>query len=847
MKKIFKCLCIFLTPIIILDFVLIIKYGIKGFGNLFIIGDMHSQYASLIKWMQGVLQGTNNLFYSFSKGIGGNMFSTFTYYLSSPLNLLLLFFDKSNYIDAIALLIHIKIGLCAVSMYIFLKYKFKNISFLNVTIFSVIYALSGAIVNFYSNIMWLDIAYMTPLVIMGLDKIIHKEKSYQYIIFLSLSIISNFYMAYMLCIFCVIYYVYEMIITYKKNDKEIIFKLTKKFILYSLLSALISSIIIIPMVMDMTNMFRYGINKPIFYFDLNAIPMIFSKLFIGSMNVDVMFSHNEANLYISLFSLLLVIFFFFNKKVCRKEKVSTGLVILIFILSILFNGLNLIWHGFSFPNGYNYRFVFFMTFFLVMISCKQFLLQKEKIKLRKIHRYLIFMIGLILLSVFLNYKYEYLSNDKIIITLIFIIIYFICIVFRYKKNCIVILAVILIELGINVNYSFLTKKTINKLYLEKYNSLTVENIQQYSNYLCSFMNNDDLNYRIDTRQLVSYNDGLVCNYSTLNTALSTNHARYYKFLNNAGFSVTYSTIIDDFENGPFIDSILGLESIYNTNTSYQPYYIYQTEYEMTNFEEYNQNYIEYKNPYALHLGYIVQKNSEVKFNKNPFEYQNELAKNMSGLDINIFDKVKTRLVEIPNKNTQALSFYLENKNYYIYNYVPIPINTTYYGELNIYGVVVKSYVAGSNGIIALEDHLVGEEIIVSYTPTEEYKDYVDLQIYSFNQKNFEMVINKLKKSQLEVTKRDKNTLEGNITVSQNDALLMITVPYEKGWYIYVDGKKVDYEEVYDTFIGIHLNEGSHEIKMVFYSPGIVIGSIMTLAGISILCVMIHKDKRNNKI
>ena len=69
----------------------------------------------------------------------------------------------------------------------------------------------------------------------------------------------------------------------------------------------------------------------------------------------------------------------------------------------------------------------------------------------------------------------------------------------------------------------------------------------------------------------------------------------------------------------------------------------------------------------------------------------------------------------------------------------------------------------------------------------------------------------------------------------------------KGWYIYVDGKKVDYEEVYDTFIGIHLNKGSHEIKMVFYSPGIVIGSIMTLAGISILCVMIHKDKRNNKI
>lgn len=715
------------------------------------------------------------------------------------------------------------------------------------TIFSIIYALSGTIVNFYSNIMWLDIAYLTPLTIMGLDKIIHRGKPYQYIIFLATAIISNFYMAYMLCIFCVIYYIYETAITYNKRDKDIIINNTKKFFLDSLLAVLILSVILIPLVMDMTNMFRYGLNKSIFYFDIDAITMIFSKLFIGSMDVNTMFSHYEANIYISLFALLLVIFFFFNKKIKKKEKIVTAVVISVFILSILFNGLNLIWHGFSFPNGYNYRFVFFMTFFLIMISCKQFLPRKEKIKLNHPYKYIIIFGSLILAAILLNNKYAYLSNIKIIITLIFIVVYFACIVFRYKMKHIVILIFVLIELGINIGYSFITKKTINEWYLEKYNSSTIENIQQYSNALCSFMINDNLNYRIDTQQLVSYNDGFVCNYSAINTALSTNHAKYYEFLNNAGLSVTYSTVIDDFENGPFIDSILGLSSIYKTKRSYQPYYIYKNMYEIDIPLEMINQYIEYENPYALSLGYIVSDNSKIEFNKNAFEYQNNLAKQMSGLDLNIFDKVRTKSINSNNLKTQTLSFYMENKNYYIYNYVLTPINTTYYGQLEIETINTYDYSAGNNGIIALEDHVVGEEITVLYTPTEEYKDYVDLQIYSFNQENFEKVISKLKENQLEIIKREKNILEGNITVSEADSLLMITVSYEKGWNIYVDGKKVDYEEVYDTFLGIRLNEGEHEIKMVFYSPGIIMGSVMSIVGVSILCIFIYKDKKSSKM
>ena len=163
-----------------------------------------------------------------------------------------------------------------------------------------------------------------------------------------------------------------MYLKYTKENKTEIKRTIKTFIIASLSSVLISSVILLPTIADMTNMFRYSINKSVFYLDLKTIPMIISKLLIGSMDLTIMFSHNEANIYITLFGLLLVFMFFENKKICKKEKRITAIILLFFLISILFNGLNLLWHGLSFPNGYNYRYSIFLCFFLILISYKSY-------------------------------------------------------------------------------------------------------------------------------------------------------------------------------------------------------------------------------------------------------------------------------------------------------------------------------------------------------------------------------------------------------------------------------------------------------------------------------------------
>ena len=831
MKKVLKYLALFFIPILILNISLIIKNGFYGLENQYIVGDLNTQYISLIKWIQNVLMGHESLFYSFSKGVGGNMFSTFSYYLSSPINLILIFLKDVSIAKIMMILINIKIGLCSVCMYIFLKNKFQSDDFIKNLIFSLIYSLCGTVICYYSNLMWLDMFYLTPIVILGIEKLVHENKIFTYIIFLSLSIISNFYMGYMLCIFCVIYFIYLMYLKYTKENKLEIKEKIKTFIIASLISVLISSIILIPTIADMMNMFRYTINKSIFYFDLKTIPMVISKLLIGSMDLMIMFSHNEANLYITLFCLLLVFMFFLNKKIVKKEKNITAIILIFFALSIVFNGLNLFWHGFSFPNGYNCRYSIFICFFLILIAYRSYdnLYISKNMKSYLYIFLIIFGVGIVIISKF----YSYLNYIKICISLLFLFTYIYTFIKNIKIKNILFLIFVLIELFINTGYCFISKKMINDYYYENTGSTSVVDVDYFRRNLYDYFENDDLNYRNDISQIISYNDSFFYGYRGSSTALTTNNAKYYRFLANSGYVVTYSTIVNDFDNGPFIDSILGIKNVFLIEEGKESFYDYFYNKKVSiNGDEIT--YFKYNNPYALKLGYIVNDNATIEFKKDAFLYQNDLAKSMTGFDINLYDETILSMDNYSNDNEENISFETEDKHYYLYNYVPVPINNTLYGNIYVESGEPSLMHAGRHGIYKLLNVIGGNTVNISYVAYDEYKDYVDLKIYSLNEENFNMIINKLKEKEFEVTNIDKNTISGKISVDKNNSLLMLTVPYENGWHIYVDGKKVEYEEVYDTFIGIRLDSGEHEIEMKFYSPGIILGSVLSSIGIVIL-------------
>lgn len=70
---------------------------------------------------------------------------------------------------------------------------------------------------------------------------------------------------------------------------------------------------------------------------------------------------------------------------------------------------------------------------------------------------------------------------------------------------------------------------------------------------------------------------------------------------------------------------------------------------------------------------------------------------------------------------------------------------------------------------------------------------------------------------------------GTIDVSES-GYFNLSIPYDKGFNIYVDGEKVAYEKVDVDFIGFKIESGIHEIMIEYKSPFKDIGVILSIIG-----------------
>lgn len=132
-----------------------------------------------------------------------------------------------------------------------------------------------------------------------------------------------------------------------------------------------------------------------------------------------------------------------------------------------------------------------------------------------------------------------------------------------------------------------------------------------------------------------------------------------------------------------------------------------------------------------------------------------------------------------------------------------------------------------NGKIVDEEYLI-EEIKL---------EYIDMQKIDTILKNG---YSERTKEVLDITNVSQNSIEGNITV-KGDKMLFVSVPYDRGWKIKVDGERVLPECINYGFIGIPVGEGHHIIKMNYVMPGIRLGLVLTILGI--VALIFTKRKR----
>ena len=80
------------------------------------------------------------------------------------------------------------------------------------------------------------------------------------------------------------------------------------------------------------------------------------------------------------------------------------------------------------------------------------------------------------------------------------------------------------------------------------------------------------------------------------------------------------------------------------------------------------------------------------------------------------------------------------------------------------------------------------------------------------------------------------------TINSNGGYLNLSIPYDKGFTIKVDGKEVLYEKVNTSFIGFKVSSGKHDIEITFDAPNAFIGKVVSLISFGLLCFIISYDR-----
>ena len=450
---------IWFGPIITLSvmFMLYVAGGIYPFGTATTaFSDGIAQYVPFLSELSRKITEGSSLLYSWHIGNGINFWANIGYYLTSPLNLIALFFTPAEMENAFALITLIKPSIMALTFGIFLKYTYKKNDF-SLVIFSTLWAMSGFMIGGIYITSWFDAIIYFPLVIMGLNKMMNGGSAWVYSLFLGLTIASNFYIGWMTCIFCVIYFVYCFIsddsvvyegkVTEEQQDEETetvnIFAVFKnsyilgsmfKFALSSLLGGALSAIITLPMVSALQETGKGTITNATFNFDGDGLwGLLASHIFPFVNNYSTLSTCDCIFAFAGIATLILAIAYFFTKGISVRKKVGNLFLIATLWVSMIFHDIYFVWHGFGEPAGLMYRFAFIYSFVLIKIAYEAFC-EIEKIKWYGILAGTLFS-ALCVAGIYFNDLFNYyFFSVKLVITLAIFIAVFAILLLVLSKN-----------------------------------------------------------------------------------------------------------------------------------------------------------------------------------------------------------------------------------------------------------------------------------------------------------------------------------------------------------------------------------------------------------------------------
>lgn len=823
----------FCLPFLIMA-VIYLTIGIyPGSSRSVLASDAFSQFSNFHASFRNMLLGKQSIFYTWNASLGLNYLALISYYLGGIFTPLVLFFPNQLMPDALYFLTLIKIGSAGLAFWFYASQTFKIQRWQHVTL-AVCYALMSFITAHSELIMWLDAMIYLPLVILGIDRLVKKKKPVVLFISYLLLFLSSFYMGFMIGLFSVMYFLVQLGRNWKQARGAII-----PYGITSLLAGGASMVIILPALLDLRSNGEELTTISSFKTEATDVFDLVMKNMIGVY--DTTKYGSIPFIYIGLLPLLLCILYFVSKKIRLKDKFLYAGMFAVLIASFYIVPMNLFWHGMHAPNMFLFRYAYLFSFLVIMLAGYGWEQLQQK------DRGLFLIIGLSTIVVFaLSYAlkgpgtYEYVSATSFALTIVFFVLYLLCIGFGQlgllTQKRVTILMLIFVCGEMAVNTSGMVRGILNdwnyasrSLYTEPYPDIKK---------LVTQANEDNATFfRLENLDPVSSNDSINYGYSGVSMFSSIRNRNSSSYLDKLGFRSRGTNLNIRYPNNTLLmDAFTGIK--YNISKPNLTKYGFQRVGESGEYKLYeNQN--------ALPLGFLAEPTIESidQPQNDNLTSQKNLFNGLADLNLEYFAFQPITVIHSKNTDITNDGMYMKfteqesNVAKEVTWQVEVPANSQAYlslfpanfGELESSSATVtvngqqRETQISINGQYYDLGHYETDTTVqftVSFYGTPEIS-FQNPQVVTLDTNAYQQAIDAIQDRGVAMTV-GKRSAKADIT-TEKEQQLVTTIPYDKGWTATLDGKEVPITAFQDGFISVTIPSGTHHLELSFLPQGFVIG------------------------
>ena len=804
-----------------------------------LLGDGFHQYVIFDIALRNILHGNGSLFYTFTSGLGLNFYALSSYYLGSFLSPLVYFFNLSNMPDAVYMTTLLKFGLIGLSTYFSLNKLFQSIPKSLKLALSTSYALMSFSVSQLEIKTWLDVFILIPLIITGLHILITQKKRLLYFTSLSILFIQNYYFGYMTALFLIFWYLCQISWDFKNRKSSFL-----DFMVTSFLAGMTSLIMTLPTLFDLQTHGEKLTEVTKFQTESSWYLDLFAKQFIGSF--DTTKYGAIPMIFVGLLPFILTILFFTLKSIKFHVKLIYAIFFAFLIASFYIEALDLFWQGMHTPNMFLHRYAWIFSTLLIYTAA-EVLNRLKEIKVWNFLASIFLVVTGFLATIYLKSHYSFLTNLNILLTLEFLVVYSLLLLAVIKKFISVNLFAILISLFIMVEMSLNASSQMDVIAKEwgfasrsAYNR-DIPAMESFSTYIGNQFT------RTEKLETQTGNDSMKFNYNGISQFSSVRNRSASSTLDKLGFKSSGTNLNLRYANNSILsDSLFGIQ--YNISENPIDKYGFQDVYQKDNLTL-------YENQFSLPIAFASQSvYNDVKFNEHTLDNQASFLNQLANVNFDYFSPIpyeKTEntddLITVTSSSNEdaAIQYQIEvpeNSQVYL-SFTNLHFSNDKQKKVDILVNGEKKTFTTDNVFSFFNLGYTKEKktfnIYVSF-PGNSQVSFESPTFYRLDTKTFTEAIQKIKEQPVTVS-TSKNKVFATYDVQQ-DTSIFFTIPYDKGWSAYQDGKKIEIKQAQTGFMKVDVPKGKGTITLSFIPNGFITGAICSFTSLLLFAIYNYKRK-----